>query len=386
MNARLRGLTWDHPRGYAPLEELAGLDRTGDQSYGRVPGTVSWDRHPLEGFESTPLVELAGTYDLLVIDHPHLADAVESGALRPIDELVSADELDTWRRRSVGPSFDSYHHAMRQWAVPLDAATQVLAVRPDGPPPEATRTWTDILDLARRGSIALCLGGPHAFLTWTSLAIAHGGRPAGPEVYVDEEPALRAMEILTELHRHCDAALADRNPVQVLEALASGTGPDLCPLVYGYVTYSDTDDRGPAVAFRNAPLGPSGHIGSVLGGTGVAVSRHCSEPEVAAAHIRRLMSARVQDELISRVGGQPSSRSAWSDPGVNERWGGFYRDTRATVDAAWVRPRRVGWVEFQDASSGVLREGLTQRRPARAIVDAVNTLYRRHIGSLEGSR
>lgn len=41
----MRGLTWDHPRGYAPLDELTRLDlaasaRQGANPYGQVPEPI----------------------------------------------------------------------------------------------------------------------------------------------------------------------------------------------------------------------------------------------------------------------------------------------------------------------------------------------------------
>jgi hypothetical protein len=66
----LRGITWDHPRGYAALTELERLDANADARYGAVPAPLAWDRQPLAGFESQPIADLAGRYDLLVIDHP----------------------------------------------------------------------------------------------------------------------------------------------------------------------------------------------------------------------------------------------------------------------------------------------------------------------------
>ncbi|MER6941057.1 sugar ABC transporter substrate-binding protein, partial [Nocardioides sp. NPDC000441] len=76
-----RGLTWDHPRGRDALvaaAEASDLDLT-------------WDVHPLSGFESTPIEEIAADYDLVVLDHPHLGDALAQGCLRPFDDLVGHD-------------------------------------------------------------------------------------------------------------------------------------------------------------------------------------------------------------------------------------------------------------------------------------------------------
>lgn len=127
----LLGLTWDHPRGYAPLLRLARLDEAGTHRYGPAVGALRWERQSLEGFEAEPIALLAQRYDLLVVDHPGLGAAVESGCLVAMDELFGADELAGWRARTVGPSFDSYTLDGRTWALPLDAATQVAVARPD---------------------------------------------------------------------------------------------------------------------------------------------------------------------------------------------------------------------------------------------------------------
>jgi multiple sugar transport system substrate-binding protein len=68
----LKGLIWDNPRGYQALQ--ASLD------WKDCP-VVQWDIQLLSGFEENPLEELADQYDLLVIDHPHLGQAVESQCL-----------------------------------------------------------------------------------------------------------------------------------------------------------------------------------------------------------------------------------------------------------------------------------------------------------------
>ena len=154
-----RGLTWDHPRGHLPLE--AAADASGID--------LEWRRQPLEGFESHPLEELAGRYDLLVIDHPHVGEAAASGVLQPLDAAVLAGLPP-----AVGASAASYRYGGAQWALPLDAAAQVGVARPDrlaGPPPA---TWEEALALAAREPALLPLAGPHAALGLFAIAAAFG--------------------------------------------------------------------------------------------------------------------------------------------------------------------------------------------------------------------
>jgi multiple sugar transport system substrate-binding protein len=387
--AELRGLTWDHPRGYAPLEELARLDDALPPGCETVGRPLRWDRQPLAGFESTPIASLAPVYDILVVDHPGLGTAVDSGCLVPMEELFAPAELSRWRERSVGASYDSYVLDGLTWALPLDAAAQVAAVRPDLMAGQAQpRTWAEVCALAARVPVTLCLGGPHAFLTFCALCVARGeeparaaGAPDGPsgDVLVGRETGLAALDVLAELTERTPHRLRSANPIAVLRAMAAAGGPAYCPLVYGYVTYTRA---GPyPLAFADAPAWrPGGPPGSVLGGAGLAVSRHRAADMPARTavrdHLRRLLADPVQRELFPLTGGQPAARAAWTDRWTNDRWGGFYRATLATVEAAWVRPRGPGYPAFQEAASRLLREGLADRRPHGALLDDLDACYR----------
>ncbi|MEV0614320.1 hypothetical protein AB0I81_13420 [Nonomuraea sp. NPDC050404] len=341
----MRGLTWDHPRGYAPLEELTRLDLAGTNPYGAVPEPIAWDRQPLEGFESEPIARLAETYDVMVIDHPGLGAATD--ALVPMEELFSPGELAGLR--FAGRSYESYHLDGRQWALPLDAATQVAAARPGVRVPAS---WPEVVEAAKSTRMALCLGGPHAFLMFCAVTCGD---------FLDEQAGERALELMAEL-----LALSSdrevRNPIGVLDAMAAGD-VDCCPLLYGYVTYPLT--------FSDAPAWPGRAPGSVLGGTGLVVSRRRIGEirESVRAHLLRLTSEPVQAELFPATGGQPAARSVWDHPG-------FYRDTLATMEAAWIRPRFPGYIALQTRSSALIRDGLFAGTPARDLLKHLHEEWR----------
>jgi multiple sugar transport system substrate-binding protein len=329
------GITWDHPRGRDALVAAAG-------------GLVDWDVQPLEGFESHPIDDLCARYDLVVLDHPHLGEALATGALTPLDDLFPADELQAWAAASIGPTMRSYALAGRQWALPLDAATQVAATRTDlaGPGPG---TWDDVVALARRGPVALSLAGPHAYLTFASIAVALGTPPDDATGLVPTATGLAALALMAEIDAHAPPRTRALNPIGLLELMA---GTDLLwhvPLVYGYVTYAGR------VAFTDAPAA-GGRRGSTLGGTGLAVSARCRPTPELREHIRWLMSAEAQRGFLPAHNGQPSARAAWADPALDT--GGFYSCTAATCEDAWVRPRYAGYIGFQSAASAVVRDVL----------------------------
>ncbi|MFB4277460.1 hypothetical protein ACBJ59_19370 [Nonomuraea sp. MTCD27] len=342
----MRGLTWDHPRGYAPLDELTRLDLAGDNPYGPVPEPIEWDRQPLEGFESEPIAKLCETYDVLVIDHPGLGAAVD--ALVPMEELFAPEELAGLR--FAGRSYESYHLDGRQWALPLDAATQVAAARHGVTVPG---TWPEVAEPARGTRMALCLGGPHAFLMFCALCSGD---------FLDRQAGERALELMAELLASADRDVSLLNPIGVLDAMAAGA-VDCCPLLYGYAGYP--------LAFSDAPAWPGQAPGSVLGGTGLVVSRRRAGEirEAVRAHLRRLVSEPVQTGLFPATGGQPAAAAAWAS-------GGFYRATRATMDAAWIRPRFPGYIALQERSSALIRDGLLAKKPARDLLTELHEEWR----------
>ena len=367
MTARFIGLTWDHPRGFNALS--AAAQRVAPS------GLLHWAKHPLEDFESHPIGDVAARFDLIVLDHPHIGEASALGCLRPLDEIFRPDELARWRAQTVGAAMASYAWHGSQWALPLDFATQVAARRVDLAP-DAPDTWDDVVDLSRRVPVALSLAGPHAAMCFFSLALSFG-QAAGGEHLVDEVTAAAALDILGRLHSSLPAGSERLNPIDLLEAMAKSNSIAYVPLVYGYVNYAvPTGDRRPG-AFGDAPRGPTGRRGSVLGGTGIALTKRASPTPELLDHIRWLMSDEAQLGFIPQHKGQPSARRAWRDDAVNRSWRDFYRNTLVTAEQAWLRPRYDGYIRFQSEAGALIRDGLTERAQSRAMVSKLREAWRR---------
>ena len=357
----LRGLTWDHPRAYRPLEAFA--------RHTPEPA-VSWDRQSLAGFEAHPIAELARGYDLMIIDHPGLGAAVAAHALLPLDQLVPADQLAEWQAASAGPTWASYTVSGRPWAIPIDAATQVSVFRPDRLD-DVPRDWAGVPAVARRHRTALCLGGPHAFLTLLAM-----GAPAGPGDLLDPPRAAEALDILRAVWAAADQAISRGDPIAVHEALAAGT-ISYCPLAYGYASYARPAAGRRALAWADAPTFGSARPGSVLGGTGLAVSapRRPDQAEVLR-FLTAFLAPEVQAGLVPAHGGQPAHAAAWASPAVDQAWGRYYSSTRRSLDAAWVRPRADGWIALQDHASARVRAAITGQASAHETITLINASYR----------
>ncbi|WP_382308617.1 hypothetical protein [Herbiconiux sp. UC225_62] len=352
-----RGITWDHPRGKNALLAAASLAAASGGP------RIEWDAHSLEHFESHPIDELANRYDLIVLDHPHLGEALEKHSLKPMDAVVGAARIERWSRESVGPSFDSYSVDGYQWALPLDAATQVAVHKP-ALLAAVPRTWNEVEALSAGVPVALSLAGPHAFLTFASICAAFG-EPVGEGTdgpFVSDGIGLPALELMRSIASRAPAGTESQNPIALLERITRTDDIAYCPLVYGYVTYSS-----PLVRFTDAPsAAPGARRGSTIGGTGLAVSARASVTPELADHIVWLLSAEAQGSFIPRHDGQPSSRAAWLDDAVNREAYGFYSSTLATIEDSWVRPRFAGYIPFQSAASAIVREVVAGRVPAEA--------------------
>eukprot|EP01035_Chromulina_nebulosa_P051261 gene51261-69775_t len=156
-----------------------------------------------------------------------------------------------------------------------------------------------------------------------------------------------------------------------------GSTAACAPLTYGYVSYAMAGFRPNRVKFTDIPAaGTQGPRGSALGGTGIAVSAFCRAPEQAMDFAYWIASGDIQKSLYASAGGQPGHAAAWEDDAVNATTADFYRDTRATLEAAWVRPRHDGYMAFQQAASERINEGLTGAEPTAAVVVALNRLFR----------
>jgi multiple sugar transport system substrate-binding protein len=361
-----RGLTWDHPRGFRALEAAAA--GTG--------GLLQWSRQPLEGFESHPIADLAARYDLLVLDHPHVGEAVGQNCLQPIEDLFEAGEIAAWEGASIGAALRSYRWAGRHWALPLDVAMQVMARDPDTIP-EAPDSWDEVITLSGRAPVALSLAGPHAILTFFSLCLSLGVEPGGDDL-VGDAVGREALDRMQRLARRAPAKSVSMNPIALLEAIARRDGVALAPLVFGYVNYAVPNGERRRVGFSNAPrTSQAGRRGSVLGGTGIGITARARPNSELLGHLRWLMGADAQSGFIPGHDGQPSARDAWRNEAVNAAWSGFYADTAETAEDAWVRPRFDGYIAFQTEAASILRECLSDATPPQAAISRLRATWQR---------
>ena len=282
-------------------------------------------------------------------------------------------------KASVGASYASYRWQGRQWALPIDAAAQVQAWRPDLIEAPAER-WGDVLSLARRGRVQCPLRPPHSLMAFYTLSanLSRACAVNGPDL-IDPAAGRRVYELLRELAALIDPDCFSMDPIAIYEAMAAPDSQIACaPLIYGYASYALENFRTKRIAFADvAAVGSHGPVGSALGGTGIAVSARSRNVPEALDFAYWIAGADVQSGPYAAAGGQPAHAAAWSAPAVNRPVANFYLETRATLEGAWVRPRHNGYMSFQNAAAARLNEALRSGEDGRRLIAELNAMFGR---------
>ena len=375
-NQNLKGLAWGHRRATGPLEPLSAAFRRDHPDV-----SVEWSVRPLSDFEHQPIASIADRFDLMIIDHPFCGDIAASGACLPLEEAIPELSPDA-DRLYVGPSLASYRFAGHVWAAPIDAATPHAAFRADllakaGEP--VPTNWEETVQLGKRLRaaglwIATPVASPHAFATVASL-MANLGHPIAtdPErpFAFDRNAMAAALDAFDAVLAYSPPETLDWNAIGLSEAMIARDDIAFTPSVYGYATYAEADMRAPLRFANFCGLASPFAAGSMLGGTGLAVSAATRRKEAAIAFTRFCLSAPAQEHIIPEHHGQPALVSAWESARNDERFGKFFSGVRESIETAWVRPRRRRYIRFQ-AEAGQLVEGYCRRsRNKRSTIEAI---------------
>lgn len=381
----LTGMSWDHPRGHDSVVAAAAAFAT-DQPDVRV----TWQTRSLQDFADYPIEVLAERFDFVLIDHPFVGFAAATGCLLPIDAYLDADFLADQAANSVGASHRSYIYGPEghQWALATDAASQVSAYRADllerlGV--EIPTTWDAVLTLAEarvdreEARVANPLIPVDTLMSFCSLCTNAGEEPfTDPEIVVSRPVGRHALETLRRLQRAAHPESTTWNPIRTFERMSATNEIAYVPLAFGYSNYARFGFREHLIDFIDVPRAADGiPRGAILGGVGLAVSAATKHPEAAIAYARYVASPEIQRGLYVEAGGQPGHRSAWTDPEANALTHGFFANTLATLDASYLRPRYLGYMEVQERAGHLLHDWLTADAGSDdACLDALDATYR----------
>jgi multiple sugar transport system substrate-binding protein len=380
----LRGMTWKHDRGLAPLLATARQFR---EQYPDV--VIEWEARSLQEFGEGSIQVLANHYDLVVIDHPYMGQVAQQGCFLPLEQHFAPAQLAEFEQDSVGQSYQSYFFDGHLWALPIDAAAQVAGYRGDllqANGFEVPRTWDDVFALARfrRGFVSPALSPLDSLMCFFTLC-ANLGEPAfsGTDAIVSKEVGQRALEHLRTLAEHSFDGALSANPIAIWEKMSSSDEIAYCPLAFGYSNYAHNGYRSQLISFTSIPSSGRGPVGATLGGAGIAISKTCKDRDIALEYSLWIAGAECQRTLYVESGGQPASKAAWLDSHPNELTNGYFMSTLPALENAWLRPRFGGFEQFQVQALTTVSQFLKSEKSCRETLNRLHELYMTALTSIE---
>ena len=370
---KLKGMTWDHSRGYDPM--IATSLRFSEKLNNKV--AIEWDKRPLQAFADRPIEEMTDDYDLIVIDYPHVGEVAAKGLLQNLDIPKYNNEIELLKKQSVGSSHDSYFINGKQWALAIDAASQVACYRKDLFN-DLPKNWKALIDLSKQRVVLWPLKPVHAISSFYSIYnnITDHIKPDNRE-FINIKYGVDTLQMMKVVSDELDSNCLEMDPIQVSELMSTQNNFHYCPYLYGFSNYGRNNFKEFFLTYCNVlDLSGKGPCGTHLGGTGIAVSKVSKNIELAIEYAYWIASSDCQKNIFYKSGGQPANAIAWQDKEINLETNNFFTNTRLTLDLAWVRPRHNGYMEFQDEAGNIINDYLKSNIKEEVICKKLCEIYK----------
>jgi multiple sugar transport system substrate-binding protein len=369
----LKGITWDHARGYEPLVAASA-------QYEKKYGTrIEWQKRSLSLFGDQSIEDLSKTFDLLILDHPHVGIMAQTGCVSPLDLFIGEDEIKALELSSGEPSFSSYLYKEKQWALPIDAALQTAAYREDLlNHNKLPQNWVQVFEMAGtlkksnlKIGIALC--PTDCLCSFLSLT-AQLGSPIreGNKIMVDPKVGHETLKMLRRLRDLAHENSLDWNPIQLYDYMAEHADIAYSPLGFCYTNYSREGFRSALLSFANPP----GISHAVLGGAGISVSSKSEHKQEAAKFAYWVCTEEVQNGIYVLSQGQPAHQKTWKDERANRITHNFFRQCIGGLQSAYIRPRYYGWPAFQQRMGEIIHGFLANDLDIDQVLGILEENYR----------
>ena len=368
----LKGMTWDHSRGFDPM--VATSKKFQELHNNKV--VINWDKRPLQAFADRPIEEMTDDYDMIVIDYPHVGDVASKGLLQNLDLPQYESQIKKLKLQSVGKSHQSYFIDNKQWALAIDAASQTACYRDDliGSHP---LNWNALIGLAKNNRVLWPLKPVHAISSFYSIYnnLTQELIPERKD-FIDKDFGTKTLNMMKAVSNELIKDCLTMDPIQTAELMTETNDFYYCPYIYGFSNYSRKNYRKNILKYIDVMnLSGKGPAGTHLGGTGIAISNVSKNKDLALEYAFWIAGAECQKSLFYESGGQPGNSEAWEDKKINLETSNFFKATRKTLELAWVRPRHNGYMEFQDKSGDLINEYLQSNISAESICEKLCDMY-----------
>jgi multiple sugar transport system substrate-binding protein len=272
--------------------------------------------------------------------------AEATNCILPLNEYVPQAYLADQLKNSVGYSHLSYNYKGKQWALAIDAATPAASYRKDLMLKNNIKllpgTWNDLIELAKKGKVAVPAIPIDLLMNFYTFCIAHG-----------KEPFAELMSATDDFW--------------------------YCPFAYGYSNYSRTGFAKNLLHYHDVISYNGRKLRTTIGGTGLAISSFSKNKEAAINFAMMVVSGKCQQTLYVQHGGQPGHRSAWVDEDANRLTHDFFENVLPVMDNGYVRPRYNGHLHFQDHAGIPLQKCLMGNMDAVNALDEMNRIYQQSL-------
>tara|TARA_Y100001970_G_scaffold293500_1_gene440773 strand:+ start:18136 stop:19284 length:1149 start_codon:yes stop_codon:yes gene_type:complete len=353
----LKGMTWDHSRGYDPMEVTAKMFNENNPNV-----KIIWEKRSLQAFADRPIELMAFDYDLMVIDHPHVGEASRKDLIYELNVAEKyKDQLEILSKSSVGLSHLSYNFNNNQYALAIDAAAPVSAFRKDIIK-NLPQTFEEVIKLAEKFQVMWPIKPVDSISSFNTIA-ANLGNPINEKhgFFIDTSIGKSILKMMKDLADLVPKDCLDMNPIQTLDYMSTHNDIIYCPLLYGYSNYSREGYRDSIIHFSDIPsfnADRSNITGSQLGGTGLAISKNTNYLEAALEYSFWVASESCQKDLYYHSGGQPGHLQAWENENINNNCNNFFKNTLSTLKKSWLRPRYDGYMYYQDIGGTLINNYL----------------------------
>ena len=219
----LKGITWDHERGYSPLVYTS---RAFSKLHPDI--RIDWKKRTLKEYGDYPVEKLAQTYDLLLVDHPFMGEAAKQNILLDLEQYMDAEALAIQAQQELGASYRCYRYGDKQLALSVDTAMVTAAYRSDllsqfnmAPPKTFAEMCSFAKALPKGKKIASPLCPTDIWCTFLSLGAALAGADFITEERIHHEAASEALEKINTLRQLVDPRSLNWNPIQVQDNMTA---------------------------------------------------------------------------------------------------------------------------------------------------------------------
>ena len=243
----LKGMTWDHSRGYDPM---IATSKVFEKKHNNEI-SIEWDKRSLQAFADRPIAQMVEEYDLMVIDYPHVGEVSAKGLLQNFDVEKYSKALESLQKQSVGLSHQSYNIDGHQWALALDAATQVSCYRGDLIT-SLPKNWDDLFQLSQNKKVIWPLKPVHAISSFYSIYnnITEEFEPNNKD-FIQNNFGVKTLQMMKLISQHLPSECFDMDPIKTAEILSEHNDFYYSPYTYGFSNYSRIDYRKNLLTYGN---------------------------------------------------------------------------------------------------------------------------------------